>query len=165
MDPTWPILPDVVTRHAYASKRDAPVSDTARVGSSLFGHGLLRPFRRDGLGDFVSGDGAELVRAAVGLVLGTTCNSHSTFGELPWRPEFGSLLHQLHLRNNDAQLEHVARNLVAMAIDRWVPAARVTQVNIVRKGHAMFVRVTYDVRDASGTRVLVPGLQTAVALG
>lgn len=167
MDPTWQIIPDNFTRDVFVSSDRAPFPEVARVDGKLFGHGLLRPLRRDDAGDFASGTGVALVRAAVGLVLGTVCSSDTTHGELPWRPEFGSLLHVLRLRNVDDTLADLARYLVVDALSKWVPAVRIVSVSITQQSqtYALYLRVVYDVMDRTGTRVLVPGLQTAVAVG
>lgn len=167
VEPTWQILPDPLSRDVYDSAESAPVAETARAGGRLFGYGLLRPFRRDSnTEDFVTGEGAALIRAAVGLVLGTICQSETTMGELPWRTEFGSLLQGLRLRNNNTMLTSVFKQYVIDALERWVPAVDVVDVVIVQgKSQRFYLKVVYDVLDPAGTRVLVPGLQTAIPVG
>lgn len=166
MEATWQIIPDNFSADVYVSHEPAHVPAVALQDGGLFGYGLLRPFRRNDYGDFAADGGTALVRAAVGLVLGTTCNSNTTFGELPWRPEFGSLMERLRLRNNDDELKKLARNFVIEALARWVPSVTVTEAEVVEgRRNTLYLKVGYEIRDQTGTRVLVPGLQTAVALG
>jgi phage baseplate assembly protein W len=167
VQPTWQILPDPFTGDIITDSEDVP--ETGRVvGPSLFGRGLLRPLRRDGKGDFESGDGARLVRAAVGLVLGTVCSSDTTLGELPWRTEFGSLLMLVRLRNMGPALGDIARHYIVDALARWIPSVRIRAVEVqagTRRRDELRLKVVYDVVDPSGARVLVPGLETSIPLG
>lgn len=118
-------------------------------------------------GDFVVATGEKLVRAAVGLVLGTLCQSNETQGELPWRTEFGSLLPLLRLQNNDAHLQALAQHYVVDALRRWVPAVRVTRALVDSMGEpeALFIDVTYNIVDPPSARIVATGIQTAVQLG
>lgn len=128
----------------------------------------MRPFRRSLNGDFEMAEGERLIRAAVGLVLGTLCTSEISLGELPWRTEFGSLLPLLRLQNNDAGLYGLAQYYVVKAIERWVPAVRIRKVNIASSAsrpELLAIVVTYDIVDPPSARVVVPGIQTAVQLG
>lgn len=87
-------------------------------------------------------------------------------GELPWRTEFGALLQGLRLRNNNPELTNVFKQYVIDALERWVPAVDVVDVLIVQgRSTKFYAKVIYDVFDPTGTRVLVPGLQTAVPVG
>jgi phage baseplate assembly protein W len=86
--------------------------------------GLLCPFRRHRKADFAAVGGEALVRSAVGQILGTMADSEFTQGELPWRTEFGSLLHLLRRQENDAVLQELARFHVADSLKRWEPACR-----------------------------------------
>ena len=92
----------------------------------FLGFGLLRPFRRDQKTDFAAGGGEAVVRSAVGQILGTIGSSDFTQGELPWRTEFGSLLHLLRHQKNDRILEELARVYVVDALKRWEPRVVVT---------------------------------------
>lgn len=166
---SWPILQTPLT-----SQLPIVVVTRAETGRSIdtsgvTGRGLLRPFRRDRRQDFVSGHGVELVAAAVGQVLGTICASEQTSGELPWRTEFGSLLHLLRLSNASPALMEKARAFVALALDRWEPRARVTGVRIAQvqraEGIALSIRVAWQLVAQGTDRVLVPGLETEIALG
>jgi hypothetical protein len=105
----------------------------ALAGKSFLGFGLVRPFVRDQKGDFATAEGVALVRACVGQVLGTVGSSQTTQGELPWRPEFGSLLTLLRHRANDPVTAQLARVYVADALARWEPRVRVKSVIITRE--------------------------------
>jgi len=161
--PTWQILPDPITPDL-----ESPVimhADTGRAISVGFaGRGLTVPFQRDGKSDFRAGSSAELTRSAVSLVLGTICGSGTTQGELPWRTEFGSLVHLLRLRVNSPALAELSRSLIAQALARWVPWVQIRRIEVSVQDDRHTVRIAYDSVDPSG-RVLVPGLETQVALG
>lgn len=170
MNPAWQIMPDPLTPDITAE--GSPTADTGRsletgasVGSGVTGRGILRPFRRDKKADFANGEGIALVRSAVGLVLGTICASDVTQGELPWRTEFGSLVHLLRMRNNSPALAELAANRVAGALKTWVPAVRVRAVLVTRNGDKCTIGIRYDIADPIGTKVLVSGLETSVPLG
>lgn len=150
----------------YVSNESPVAPAVARVGGGLLGNGVLRPFRWSKNGDFESGGGAALVRAAVGLVLMTICNSQTTYGELPWRTEFGSLLQVLRLRNNGGALVGLAKRFVIDTLAAWIPSVRVRQTTLIAgRKDTRFLKVVYDVVDPTGTRVVVEGLQTSVPLG
>jgi uncharacterized protein len=60
-------------------------------------------------------------------------SSDFTQGELPWRTEFGSLLHLLCHQKNDRVLQELARVYVVDALKRWEPRVVVTSVQIARE--------------------------------
>lgn len=127
--------------------------------------GLMRPFHRSG-SDLESDTGAALVMANVGQILITECDGPDGPGELPWRPEFGSVLRLLRLRQNSAALAEQARAFVAGAVKRWEPRCRVTQVTVQRDGTTLSLLVRWDLlANKGGGLVLVSGLETRVALG
>ena len=115
----------------------------------FLGFGLTRPFQRDGRADFVATGGEQLVRAAVGQVLGTVGASEITPGEMPWRTEFGSLLHRLRHQKNDSVLQELGRVYVVEALKRWEPRVVVTAVRVNREPHdgenVLAIRLRYDV--------------------
>lgn len=158
MTPQLPVV--VVTRSETGRSIDT---------SGITGVGLTRPLRRDKRQDFASASGVELVAAAVGQVLGTVCASESTGGELPWRTEFGSLLQLLRLSNASPALVEKARAFVALALQRWEPRAQVQQVRVLREqrpeGIALAIRVTWNLVGRGTDRIVVPGLETEIALG
>jgi phage baseplate assembly protein W len=117
------------------------------VDPITYGKGVTRPFRRNGAGDFNNASDISLVRANVGQVLGTICSSGDTDGEIPWRPEFGSLMHLLRYRNLDEVTAELARVHVTDAINNWVTRVRVTDalVTIDLDNTSLIIKVTYDV--------------------
>lgn len=64
----------------------APMPSSMTMANPFLGRGLVHPFRRDKKQDFAFAEGEELVRSAVGQVLGTASASDFTDGELPWDP-------------------------------------------------------------------------------
>jgi len=168
MTAAWPILPDATTSTVAVVTRSA----SGKIFTSgLTARGILRPFRRDNKLDFANGGGAELIASNVGQVLGTICSSDYSSGELPWRTEFGSLMHVLRLRNNSAALADQARVFVARAIERWEPRALVRRVRVQRPGEVaeqdrLLIFVSWDiVNGVDRSLVIVPGLETEIAVG
>lgn len=94
--------------------------------------GILTPFRR-GAADYVSGEGSALINSEIRQVLGTRCASATTQGELPWRTEFGSLIHRARHRNNDAVLAALLNQWTVDAVARWLRFVRVTRTTLERK--------------------------------
>lgn len=144
----------------------------ARTHHPFLGFGLVTPFRRDGKSDFASAGGAALVRSCVMQVLGTECSDNVHTGELPWRPEFGSLLYRLRHASINAPRAELARVYVADAIQRWEPRARVRDVRVLAQasqpnGHddTLVIRVKCDLvtSNAHGNQV-VPGVEFEVEI-
>ena len=134
----------------------------------FLGFGLTRPFRRDKKTDFASAGGADLVKSSVGQILGTRAQSELSPGEIPWRPEFGSLLHMLRHVKNKAVLQDLARVHVNDALARWAPRTIVREVTAERflKGRGLLVRVVFDLIDENvpGNNVILGGLVVEVAV-
>lgn len=163
----WPVTADPVTPGVPIQ-----VVNRAETGRSvetvgLTGRGLLRPLRRDRKQDFANGTGAELIASHIGQVLGTICHSQNTGGEVPWRTEFGSLLHLLRLNNMSPALAEKARAYTAHALRRWVPRVRVTQVKVtqVEAEGKMLIRVGWQLLAEGTEKVVVSGLETEIAVG
>lgn len=109
----------------------APIINERPVSvASFLGRGLTAPLQRDGRGDFATATGDDLLRSNVRLILGAIASSPYTRGELPWRPEFGSLLYILRFRNNNETLRQLAQEYVIDAIQTWEPRVSVTDVRI-----------------------------------
>lgn len=131
---------------------------------AFLGFGLLRPFRRDQKADFAAAGGEALIRSAVGQILGTVGSSDFTQGELPWRTEFGSLLHLLRHQRNDRVLEELARVYVVDALKRWEPRVRVTSVQVTREQldgeNVLAIRLRYNMisTNTPGNNVFVGGV-------
>jgi uncharacterized protein len=132
--------------------------------------GIVRPFRRDGRSDFRTASGVELVRSAVGQILGTMGASESTQGEIPWRTEEGSLLYLLRNRKNDSALQELARVYVVEALQRWEPRVKVTSVVVTRErvegDNTLAIRLKYDLlsTNTSGNNVVASGIEQTVRL-
>ena len=131
--------------------------------------GLIRPFQRDGRSDIAAATGEQLIRSAIGQILGTIGASDTTPGELPWRTEFGSLLYRLRHQRNDAVLQELARVYVVDALKRWEPRIVVTAVEIRRERqggeNVLAIRLRYDVVSTTtpATSVALSGIeQTAI---
>ena len=102
----------------------------AQKNRDFLGFGLTRPFRRDKKGDFASAGGAELLISAVGQIIGTrgAVPGSAQQGELPWRTQFGSLIHLLRHAPNKTILRELARTHVIDALKRWEPRIIVKDV-------------------------------------
>ena len=139
-------------------------------GSNFLGFGLLRPFRRDRKRDFAAAGGEQLIRSAIGQILGTRGSSEFTQGELAWRAEFGSLLHTLRHQKNDIVLQELGRTRVAEALKRWEPRIVVTAINVsgqTQEGdNVLVIRIRFDIIDENvpGNNVLVPGIEQTVTV-
>lgn len=137
---------------------------------AFLGFGLTRPFQRDGRADFAAAGGEQIVRSAVGQALGTVGASETTPGELPWRTDFGSLLHRLRHQKNDSVLQELGRVYVVDALKRWEPRVIVTDVRIARESHdgenVLAIRLRYDVisSNTAGNNVILLGIDQTVRL-
>ena len=167
---TWTLLPTIADDASVQVSDNEVTTSTSLV---FLGNGLLRPFRRDEKNDFANGSGEELVRSAVGQVLGTRCTSATQVGELPWRPEFGSLLPTLRHANNSDEIQQIAQAFVVDALRRWEPRVRVTGFGITRRASTptgpedtLEIKVEYDIidRNVPGNNVILSGQQTTVEL-
>lgn len=121
---------------------DSPIEVPALApsGSTQLGvvprRGVLLPFRRDGISDFASASGPVHTASKVLQVLGTQAGEPGTEdsgGELPWRGGFGSRLHLIRFRNNDAVTEALAGQYVRDALAAWLPDVRVRDVTLGRQ--------------------------------
>jgi len=136
----------------------------------FLGYGPTHPFQRDLRSDFVAAGGEQLVRSAVGQILGTVGSSDFTQGELAWRSSFGSLLHVLRHQRNDHVLQELARVYVIDALKRWEPRVVVTAVQVTRERqegeNVLAIRVRYDVisGNAPGNNVIVAGVEQTVKI-
>jgi phage baseplate assembly protein W len=133
----------------------------------FLGRGLSIPFRRDRQRDWASASGEALVRSAVAQVLGTVGASDFTQGEMPWRTEFGSLLHLLRHQKNDVALREMAKVYVQDALRRWEPRIMVTRLDAERLDDSKLVlRLRYNViqRNVPGNQVLLDGIEQAITL-
>lgn len=147
----------------------AASSSNANPASAL-GNGVVRPFMRDGRGDFAVKSGVELVQAAVGQILGTVASSDFTQGELPWRPEFGSLLYLLRHSPNTPALDEIARTYVIDALNTWEPRVQVTDVEIGRNPKladgqfTLVIRVRFNFVDQTSGGVILSDLESTIGV-
>lgn len=113
----------------------------------------------------------EDIQSCVGQILGTRCSAGDVQGgELPWRTDFGSRLHQLRHRNNDAILSELARVYVVEALQRWEPRVRIKAVAVTRESsengeNVLAVRLRYDIITANvdGNQVVVRDVSQEVS--
>lgn len=137
--------------------------------NAFLGFGPIRPFRRDRKSDFAAAGGEALVRSAVGQILGTMAASDFTQGELPWRTEFGSLVHLLRHQKNDAVLQELARVHVVDALKRWEPRVQVTSVQVTRERdrgeNVLAIRLRYNIisTNTPGNNVILEGMEQVVS--
>jgi phage baseplate assembly protein W len=114
----------------------------------ILGFGLLAPFVR-GPSDFENAGGIDHLQSMIGQVLGTMSGSDYTEGELPWRTEFGSLLHLIRHKQNDEILEELARVYVGQALAKWIPQIRLKDIKTTKKTgpegeeNILEIRITY----------------------
>lgn len=138
------------------------------MAQEFLGFGLLRPFRRDLRSDFAAAGGDAVIKSAVGQILGTVGSSDFTQGEVPWRTEFGSLLHLLRHQKNDRVLQELARVYVVDALKRWEPRVVVTSVQVAREQqdgeNVLAIRLRYNVisTNTPGNNVVVAGVEQVV---
>lgn len=135
-----------------------------------FGYGLIRPFKRDQKSDFAAGQGAALVIAAMGQILGTVASSEFSQGELPWRPEFGSLIHLLRHRPNTAALDELAHQYIIDALARWERRIVITDSSVDRSFdvegglNSLTIRVRFNFVDLASSAVVFRDLETSITI-
>lgn len=142
-------------------------SGTRRVLDPItVGQGVLRPFVRGGNGDWANAADIRLVRANVGQVLNTMASSGSTSGELPWRPEFGSVLQLLRFRNLDETTIELARIYAGDALKNWLPRIRVrdVEVQVDFDTSQLVINIKYDILAANRRSVIAPGQTASTAV-
>jgi phage baseplate assembly protein W len=94
--------------------------------------------------------------------------SDFTQGEIPWRTDFGSLLHLLRHQKNDRVLEELGRVYVVDALKRWEPRVIVTSVQVAREEHdgenVLAIRLRYNLISSNvpGNNVVLSGIEQTV---
>ena len=112
---------------------------------------LSTPFRRDAR-DFATARGVDLLLSQAEQVLGTEADSPRGAGELPWRTSFGSVLHLLRHRPNDAGLAELARVHARDALARWVPGVRVTACTVDQTDGVFVLRIGIEAAAAPNAK-------------
>ncbi len=105
------------------------------------GQNLATPLRRAAR-DFATASGSDLLLSKAAQVLGTEADSPAGAGELPWRTAFGSTIHLLRHRPNDAALGELARIRARDALTQWLPSARVTDAAPSQDGALLSVVIS-----------------------
>lgn len=150
---TWTLLPESVATPAEPDAIPTTLPRASLEERASLGFGLLRPWRRDQQRDFDHDGGARLVAACVGQVIGTAAAGGRSYGELPWRPEFGSRLHLLRFRGNTPVMREMARSWISAALARWEPRAKLRDVEVIEgyggevAERTLALRIRFDVRD------------------
>jgi phage baseplate assembly protein W len=163
---SFPLIPEPSAAASVGASQGSAELSAYDVTQGFLGFGLLRPFRRDLKADFAADGGERIVRSAVGQVLGTMAGSDFTQGEVPWRTEFGSLLHLLRHKRNDSVLQELARVYVVDALKRWEPRVAVTSVQMTREQqdgqNVLAIRIRYNLVDRASGAVLLQDLDQTV---
>ena len=164
---TWPLADPTIPPVGP----EAPSAPAIRPFSALdhFGKGLIHPFRRDKKGDFANQSGPELVKSAVSQILGTFASSDISEGEVPWRPDFGSLLYLLRHQPNNAMLQELARIHVAEAVGRWEPRVRITDVRTSKtktntSDDTLEIAVRFNFIDLNTGKVVFENLEMTIQI-
>ena len=120
---TWPLFQPVT--QAVAAAGDAGEGTTP-----LERRGIIIPFQRDRKNDFANATGVELIVSNVRQILGTRATSAAGPGELPFNPNFGSLLYLLRHQKIDIVRKQQAIVYVVDALRKWEPRVVVTSVQV-----------------------------------
>jgi phage baseplate assembly protein W len=160
-------FPPLAEPPAPASTPAGATSGLASIEDrSLFGYGLLAPLRRDARRDFQAAGGVALVTSALNQILGVRADDGRGTGELPWRPEFGSLLHRLQYANVDEAFAALARSRVLGAVAQWEPRARITDVRVHRQaGGRVLLTVLFNLVQLGTENVLARNQSLEVPIG
>lgn len=149
---TWPLFQPVTTAAAAA--------ESAVGAGPLERRGLIAPFQRDRKNDFANATGVELISSNVQQILGTRATSANGPGELPFNPNFGSLLHLLRHQKIDVVRKQQALVYVVDALRKWEPRVIVTSVQVVDASRALNVTTRFRIVDPnSAGRIVIPADQ------
>lgn len=112
--------------------------------------GIVLPFRRDEKRDYATQTGPALYVSIVTQILGTKASTDYSPGEVSWRDNFGSTLHELRHRKLDQILLELCRLRIQEALRTWAPRIRLTRVSVSELGRTLWIRILFDVTDPSG---------------
>jgi len=118
----------------------------------FIGHGILFPFQRNQKNDILNGTGIKLIKSSIKQILGTTCSSPITYGELPYDQQFGSLLTVIRHKNIDDPVTYeLAVYYVVDALKKCEPRIKIRGVKIVskRKEFKFIIKLAYDIIDSN----------------
>lgn len=161
------VVTAIATQASALAQAQARRNIISKIPGDFLGNGITTPIRR-GSSDLVSASGVDLIRAAVGQILGTKAAVGDLVGEVPWRPDFGSKLWVLKHRSNDPTLEGQAEAFVKEAL-LWEPRVEVTEVLVETEPAAgpneLRIRVRYRVlnENSDDNRVLLPVFEELVS--
>lgn len=152
---TWSLLQPATAAVAAA--------ESSGEGSApLERRGIITPFQRDRKNDFANATGVALIVSNVRQILGTRCSSAAGPGELPYNPNFGSLLHLLRHQKIDVVRKAQALVYVVDALRKWEPRVVVTSIQVDTTVPRTLTIVTrFRIVDPnSAGRIAVPEEQT-----
>ncbi|AZP15874.1 baseplate protein [Streptomyces aquilus] len=114
------------------------------------GKGVAFPVGFDATGALAESSGAERIRQAVLIVLGTRP------GERIMRPDFGCDLHSLAFAPNTPATANLARHYVSSALARWEPRIEVTEITVGNDPRAavLTIDLAYRIKSDEGRQTL-----------
>lgn len=155
------LVPVVRTPPPAVVGEEQPYAPSESAATIVLGRGVVGPFQRDGRGDWATAEGEALVRANVEQILGTMCSSGRSHGELPWRPEFGSLVYMLRHGQNDDVLKELAQQYVVDALELWEPRVKIRKSRITNDPEAgkLEIFVVYDIVSRRRRTAIATGIE------
>lgn len=118
----------------------------------FLGKGLAFPLEINARGEFAMASGAEDIRQAIHIILGTIP------GERMMRPEFGCRVHELIFHPRDASTEALIQHYVKQALGRWEPRIEVTEVEVSYENifdSTINVEIHYEIKMTHDQRSIV----------
>ncbi len=129
-----------------------PTFDIARM------RGMSLPFQRTGGSDFTTAEGEALVKANLMFLLTTP------IGFLPWRPDFGSRLHELRHSPDTITLRETVRVIISDAITKWLPYVRLDSVDVESKRQTKSLQIKIAYRIVRNGVATGPTISQAVTI-
>jgi phage baseplate assembly protein W len=164
---TFPLLVDPPETQPAPSTGFGTLAD---LDDRTSGMGLITPINRSNITDFAAGAGIEAVRSAVGQVIGTRADDGRMTGELPWRTDFGSIVHRMMYLGADESFASLLRSRIVSALALWEPRARVRSLSVLRvitpeNSIAVVARLVFDVVQGGTSTILASNQQLDIPLG
>jgi hypothetical protein len=115
------------------------------VNVNPFGRGIIRPFQRDGKGDFANAKGIDVLKSDIGESLGIIGPTADKPGELPWDGARGSRLNALRHRKVHSEMVRAdAEQMTAGVLRRYYSTIRVGPVGVQSNSNGtLTVNVTF----------------------